>query len=197
MAEFWIWPAYSHSQVYSWNNGNIGNWRNFDFDLRILSYKTHRNNWNLGNWRNFESEQYILTAKSMAGIIGILVIEGILILSKEFWVTEVRMRIMSEIKSLCNKSRSRPDFESIVADRIKLCQFILDPTSLNLPSRICSNEPNFFRKSRDLCFSIHNKRMDILRKKKELAVTKWYSSLKSLVTHIVKVWMTEMYLKGK
>ena len=89
--------------------------------------------------------------------------------------SEVRERIMQELKSLCNKSRSRPDFENILIDRRKLCQFILDPTSLNLPSRICSNEPNlesFFRKSRDLCFSIHNRRMDILKKKKELAVTK-------------------------
>ena len=90
--------------------------------------------------------------------------------------SEVRERILPELESLCTKSRSRPDFDSIVKDRKKLCQFILDPTSLNLTSRISLNEPNlesFFRKSRDLCFSIHNRRMNILEKKKKLAV-KYY-----------------------
>ena len=84
--------------------------------------------------------------------------------------SEVRERILLEVESLCNKSRSRPDFESILKDRQTLCQFILDPTSLNLSSRISLNEPNleaFFRKSRDLCFSIHNRRMELLKKKKE------------------------------
>ena len=82
---------------------------------------------------------------------------------------------MPEIESLCTKSKLRPDFDIIVTDRNKLCQFILDPTSLNLSSRVSLNEPNldsFFRKSRDFCYSIHNIRMNILKKKKELAVTK-------------------------
>ena len=44
------------------------------------------------------------------------------------------------------------------------------PTSLNLPTRISIKDPNlasYFRKSRDLCYSIHNARMKILKEKQE------------------------------
>ena len=78
--------------------------------------------------------------------------------------TEIRERIFSEIASLC--SRSNIDFKHFLDDSELLCQFILDPTSLNLPIRISLKDPNlgsYFRKSRDFCYSIHNARMKILK----------------------------------
>ena len=74
--------------------------------------------------------------------------------------SEVRDRIFPEMEYLC--SRSNIDFGSISADKIILSQFILDPTSLNLTTRVNMKDPNidsFFRNSRDFCYSIHNRRM--------------------------------------
>ena len=82
--------------------------------------------------------------------------------------TEIRERIFLELASLC--SRSGIDFKQFKDDSELLCQFILDPTSLNLPIRISVKDPNlgsYFRKSRDLCYSIHNARMKILKEKQE------------------------------
>ena len=75
-----------------------------------------------------------------------------------------------EFADLCTKSNSGLNFQTLEADDNKLCQFILDPTSLNLPQRINLKEPNlesFFRKSRDFCYSVHNKRMNILKQRSE------------------------------
>ena len=86
--------------------------------------------------------------------------------------SEVRKRILPEYSSLCG--RSGVDFSQFLDNGKLLCQFILDPTSLNLPAIISSSDPNlgsYFRKSRDLCFSIHNTRLKILREKKECGYT--------------------------
>ena len=69
------------------------------------------------------------------------------------------------------------DFRSISADKRK-SQFILDPTSLNLTLRLNMKDPNvesFYRKSRDFCYSVHNRRMIILKQKSEMSATsiKW------------------------
>jgi hypothetical protein len=82
--------------------------------------------------------------------------------------SEVRNRILPEMEHLCKNSKSKLDFQNILCDKNKLCQFILDPTSLNLAARISMNDPNlesFFRKSRDYCYSIHNTRLKILKQK--------------------------------
>ena len=82
--------------------------------------------------------------------------------------SEIRNRIILEFASLC--SRSGIEFEHILEDEKLLCQFFLDPTSLNLPVRVSMSDPNlgsYYRKSRDLCFSIHNTRMKILQERKE------------------------------
>ena len=81
---------------------------------------------------------------------------------------DIRKRLLSEYASLC--SRSGIDFKHFLEDDDLLCQFILDPTSLNLPIRISMKDPNlgsYFRKSRDVCFSIHNARMKILKQRAE------------------------------
>ena len=61
-------------------------------------------------------------------------------------------------------------FERIIEDDKLLCQFFLDPTSLNLPVRISISDPNvgtYFRKSRDFCYAVHNTRMKILKQRTE------------------------------
>jgi hypothetical protein len=86
--------------------------------------------------------------------------------------SEVRDRIFPEMEYLC--SRSNIDFKIISADKTNLSQFILDPTSLNLTTRVNMKDPNiesFFRKSRDFCYSIHNRRMKILKQKSEIPAT--------------------------
>jgi hypothetical protein len=83
---------------------------------------------------------------------------------------DIRERILQEFKSLCEQSKSKPNFTDIQNDESTLCQFILDPTSLNLESRICPNDPKideFFDLSRDICYSIHTRRMKILKEKSE------------------------------
>ena len=84
--------------------------------------------------------------------------------------SELRIRILEEYSYLCMQSESGVDFAHIMSDSEKLCQFILDPTSLNLESRISVNDPMvnlFFQTSRDLCFSINKKRLKLIKSKQQ------------------------------
>ena len=81
--------------------------------------------------------------------------------------SEIRKRILIEISTLCKQTKNNINFDKIFEDKNKLCQFILDPTSMNLNSRVNFNDPlmpDFFRISHDMCHSIHTKRMNILKK---------------------------------
>jgi hypothetical protein len=56
-----------------------------------------------------------------------------------------RGNILSDYEKICNLTKNK----------ISFCQFILDPTSLNLPVRISLYDPilaQFYRLSRDMCF---------------------------------------------
>ena len=67
-------------------------------------------------------------------------------------------------------SSSGLNFSEIVSDPNILCQFILDPTSMNLQRRINLNDPllgSFFQVSRDLCYSINERRIKLLDFKKK------------------------------
>ena len=83
---------------------------------------------------------------------------------------EVRSRMLEEFSYLCMKSVSAVDFSEILTNSETLCQFILDPSSFNLKQRIHLTDPllaSFFQVSRDLCHSINEKRLQLLKKKKE------------------------------
>ena len=70
-------------------------------------------------------------------------------------MTEERGKLLLEYKSLCLKTKI--NFNKILEDEELLCQFILDPSSLNLPERVCMNDPllaDFFKLSRDYCYLI-------------------------------------------
>ena len=85
--------------------------------------------------------------------------------------SDIRGRILLDYAHLCLNSDF--DFNDILCDSDKLTQFILDPTSLNLARRInCGDRSlsEFFKLSRDLCHSIHNKRMNILKEKSSKTV---------------------------
>ena len=54
---------------------------------------------------------------------------------------DIRKRIFEEFAYLCLQSCSGIDFSEFLSDHEKLCQFILDPTSLNLDKRVNPSDP--------------------------------------------------------
>ena len=79
--------------------------------------------------------------------------------------TELRTRILKEFEQLCEKSKSGVNFSEIMQDNTTLCQFVLDPTSMNLSRRIHMTDEllgAFFRTSRDFCACISEKRTKML-----------------------------------
>ena len=90
------------------------------------------------------------------------------IISKCVSYDDIRNRILPEYSLLCQQSKSRINFADIFLDKNKLCQFVLDPGSLNLNPRISQTDPlleQFFVLSRDLCHAIHKRRLKILKEK--------------------------------
>ena len=74
---------------------------------------------------------------------------------------EIRVRILDQIKALLEEENLSTIFEEIFQSQEYLCQFILDPTSLNLPVRLNHKEDlvtKIFKLSRDYCFAIHTAR---------------------------------------
>ena len=62
--------------------------------------------------------------------------------------------------------------EILFSDKIMLTQFVLDCTSYNLPNtyRYSTNDPKMteiFRLSRDLCYTLHSKRLKLLHNLKK------------------------------
>ena len=79
-----------------------------------------------------------------------------------------RKKILQEIRTLCKLSKTNINFDEIVKSEDELCQFILDPTSLNLPERVSLSDPvmnDFYRLSRDYCFKIDKTRIRLLKDK--------------------------------
>ena len=77
-----------------------------------------------------------------------------------------RKRLLVEYKELCASTKNRINFEEIEQSEEQLCQFILDPTSLNLPLRVSLQDPlvpDFFKLARDFCFVIDKTRMGLLK----------------------------------
>ena len=52
-----------------------------------------------------------------------------------------RERILKEFRYLAAKTKNNLRFEEIMSNPEQLCQFILDPTSLNLPIRVSLYDP--------------------------------------------------------
>ena len=77
-----------------------------------------------------------------------------------------RNKILEEYKKLCSLTNNQINFTNIQKNENILCQFILDPTSLNLEVWVSQNDPllpDFFRLSRDYCFLMDNTRIRLIK----------------------------------
>ena len=77
-----------------------------------------------------------------------------------------RDRMMTEFRCLAAKTKNNIIFDEIMSNPEQLCQFILDPTSLNLPIRVSLSDPlvkEFFQLSRDFCYIIDKTRIQLLK----------------------------------
>ena len=86
--------------------------------------------------------------------------------------SDVRLRILEELAYLCKISISNVNFSDLLQNSENLCQFILDPTSINLSSRVNMNDPllgTFFKTSRDICSSISEQRLKLLSEKQKIS----------------------------
>ena len=59
--------------------------------------------------------------------------------------TDIRERIFPEFAEACRTTKSSITFEDILQNKKSLCQFILDPTSLNLHKRIHITTPSILQ----------------------------------------------------
>ena len=78
--------------------------------------------------------------------------------------------MLENFNTLCKETKNEINFEEIVKSDDMLCQFILDPTSLNLPVRVSLQDPlltEFFKLSRDFCFFIDKTRIGLLKEKEK------------------------------
>ena len=80
--------------------------------------------------------------------------------------SEVRDRLLKEMENLCKNSKSGFNFVDIRGNTTNLTQFILDCSSMNLPTRININDEicrKIFNLSRDLCYHIKKTRLQKLK----------------------------------
>ena len=80
-------------------------------------------------------------------------------------MSDQRTKLLSELEQLCTKTRNKIDFAKILANEQVLCQFILDPSSLNLYQRVSLSDPvlnDFYRFSRQYCYIIDQTRINLL-----------------------------------
>ena len=85
--------------------------------------------------------------------------------------SHIRDRMVGEYQQICNSSKSDLSFQQIYSDKENFCQFILDPASFNLTTRIHVNDPvllPLFRLSRDYCYAVNAARMKILKNKADM-----------------------------
>ena len=78
----------------------------------------------------------------------------------------VRGRVILEMKNLLKNIDYIQTYEPIFSNIQNLTQFILDCTSANLPIRISYSDKiasKMFELSRDLCYSIHKRRLSMLK----------------------------------
>ena len=70
-----------------------------------------------------------------------------------------------QFSQLCKETVNSLEFGHFLNDEEQLCQFIIDPTSLNLSVRVSFDDPRvdeFFKLSRDFYFIIDKTRKNLL-----------------------------------
>ena len=79
--------------------------------------------------------------------------------------SDIRDRMLPEFQTLCLQAKSSVKFEEMRSQFNTLTQFILDPSSFNLETRIHLSDPilpDIFQLSRDYCNAIHTKRSNVI-----------------------------------
>ena len=78
-----------------------------------------------------------------------------------------RTKIFDEFRQMCNLTKNSINFDAISNSEHNLTQYILDPTSLNLPVRVSLSDPvvaDFYKLSRQYCYKIDKTRIGSLKK---------------------------------
>ena len=81
---------------------------------------------------------------------------------------KIRERIIPEYSEVLTSSESHLSMDEVLESNENLCQFILDPSSINLREQINVSDPalhRLFKISRNYCFAINCERKRILSKK--------------------------------
>ena len=80
--------------------------------------------------------------------------------------SDIRNRIIEEYKKIGENFSSEFPFDEILSKNETLCQFILDPASLNLKYRISMSDPildDLFKVSCEFCHAVNSRRMKTLK----------------------------------
>ena len=83
----------------------------------------------------------------------------------------IRDRMVGEYQQIWNSSKSDLSFQQIHSDKENFCEFIRDPASFNLTTRIHLNDPvllPLFRLSHDYCYAVNAEKMKILINKADM-----------------------------
>ena len=81
-------------------------------------------------------------------------------------MASVSKKLLEELRQLCLQTRNKINLSEISEDEKNLCQFILDPSSLNLKTRVSLSDPaihTLFKFSREYCYTIDKTRIGLLQ----------------------------------
>ena len=98
-----------------------------------------------------------------------------------------RNRLLEQFKELCRTTKNEICFEEIMKNDEQLCQFIIDPTSLNLHARVSLYDPvapQFYKLSRDFCHIIDKKRISLIKELEKIwfIMSSYHYTLDSAIT---------------
>ena len=83
--------------------------------------------------------------------------------------SDIRRKILKDFEETLVKSKNSLNIEDFSMSEVKMTQFFLDPTSMNLTSRVHIDDPivpELFNLTRDLCFAICKRRSNMLNEMK-------------------------------
>ena len=78
---------------------------------------------------------------------------------------EQRNKLLIDLQNLCSLAQTNINLEEFKNKEEVLCQFILDPSSLNLSKRVSPQDPilpEFYKLSRDICYTLDKTRLGLL-----------------------------------
>ena len=81
-------------------------------------------------------------------------------------MADERKRLLEQFQELCKATKNEICFQELSKSDEQLCQFILEPTSLNLHTRVSMYDPvapEFYKLSRDFCHIIDKKRIHLIK----------------------------------